>query len=54
MKFTGKGTDKNIQEARQWLSVAAQKGDIPAIELLENINHCFVRAQIYFKKLNDS
>ena len=28
---------------------AAQKGDIPAIELLENINHCFVRAQIYFK-----
>ena len=41
MKFTGKGTDKNIQEARQWLSVAAQKGDIPATELLEKYKSLF-------------
>lgn len=34
MKFSGKGTTKDVSEARQWLSVAAQKGDPIATELL--------------------
>ena len=34
MKFSGKGTTKDMNEARQWLSVAAQKGDPTATELL--------------------
>ena len=34
MKFSGKGTTKDVSEARQWLSVAAQKGDPTATELL--------------------
>ena len=41
MKFMGKGTNKDINEARQWLSVAAQKGDIPATELLEKYKSLF-------------
>ena len=41
MKFSGKGTSKNIKEARQWLSVAAQKGDSTAIELLEKYKTLF-------------
>jgi TPR repeat protein len=41
MKFSGKGTNKNIKEARQWLSVASQKGDKPAKELLEKYQSLF-------------
>ena len=41
MKFSGKGTDKNFDEARQWLSVAAQKGDKTAKGLLEKYKTLF-------------
>ncbi len=41
MKFSGKGTIKNIREARQWLSVASQKGDKPAKQLLEKYQSLF-------------
>ena len=41
MKFTGKGTEKNIKEAKQWLSVAAQKGDETASEMLEKYKFLF-------------
>lgn len=41
MKFSGKGTSKNMKEARQWLSVAAQKGDSTAIELLAKYKTLF-------------
>ena len=41
MKLTGKGTNKDINEARQWLSVAAQKGDKIATELLEKYKSLF-------------
>ena len=43
MKFSGKGTAKSISEARQWLSVAAQKGDKMLARCLKNINLCFVK-----------
>lgn len=36
MKLTGKGTGKDISSARQWLSVAAQKGDKTAIRMLRD------------------
>jgi TPR repeat protein len=35
MKFAGRGSEKSIKEARQWLSVAAQKGDETAMQMLE-------------------
>jgi TPR repeat protein len=35
MKFAGRGSEKSIKEARQWLSVAAQKGDEAAMQMLE-------------------
>ena len=38
-----KGTNKDINEARQWLSVAAQKGDKIATSFSRNINPCFVK-----------
>ena len=41
MKLMGKGTKKDINEARQWLSVAAQKGDSLATELLEKYKSLF-------------
>lgn len=41
MKFSGKGTDKNFDEARQWLSVAAQKGDKTAKGLLQKYKTLF-------------
>ena len=41
MKFSGKGTNKNIKEARQWLSVASQKGDMSAKQLLEKYKSLF-------------
>ena len=36
MKLTGKGTGKDISSARQWLSVASQKGDKTAIRMLRD------------------
>ncbi|MEC7800880.1 MAG: SEL1-like repeat protein [Verrucomicrobiota bacterium] len=41
MKFSGKGTDKNFDEARQWLSVASQKGDKTAKDLLQKYKTLF-------------
>ena len=41
MKFSGKGTNKNMKEARQWLSVASQKGDMSAKQLLEKYKSLF-------------
>ena len=41
MKFSGKGTAKSISDARQWLSVAAQKGDLPAKQMLEKYKSLF-------------
>ena len=41
MKFSGKGTAKSISDARQWLSVAAQKGDKIATEFLEKYKSLF-------------
>lgn len=36
MKLTGKGTDKSVSSAKQWLSLAAQKGDQTAIRMLND------------------
>ena len=36
MKFSGKGTTKSLQEAKQWLSVAAQKGNELSGQILRN------------------
>jgi len=41
MKLSGKGTDKNLSESKQWLSVAAQKGDATAIRMLEQYKSLF-------------
>lgn len=41
MKLTGKGTDKNISEAKQWLSLAAQKGDKVASRMLNEYSGLF-------------
>ena len=41
MKFSGKGTNKSIDDARQWLSVAAQKGDRVAQNLLDKYKAIF-------------
>ncbi|HCY58569.1 MAG TPA: hypothetical protein DHU78_06935, partial [Opitutae bacterium] len=36
MKLTGKGTGKSVSSAKQWLSLAAQKGDQTAIRMLND------------------
>jgi TPR repeat protein len=41
MKLSGKGTAKNPKEAKQWLSVAAQKGDISAQKMLKQYSSLF-------------
>jgi len=41
MKLTGKGTEKNPKDAKQWLSVAAQKGDQTAKRMLEQYRSLF-------------
>ncbi|MEC7801779.1 MAG: hypothetical protein VX467_01255 [Verrucomicrobiota bacterium] len=41
MKFSGKGTTKSLQEAKQWLSVAAQKGDELSGQILNKYETLF-------------
>ena len=41
MNLSGKGTEKNPKLARQWLSVASQKGDRIAKKLLESYKSLF-------------
>ena len=41
MKLTGKGTARDIEAARQWLSVAAQKGDQQALRMLKEYKSLF-------------
>ncbi len=41
MKLSGKGTGKNPKDAKQWLSVAAQKGDGVARRMLEQYKSLF-------------
>ena len=41
MKFSGKGTKKSLQEAKQWLSVAAQKGDELSGQILKKYETLF-------------
>ena len=41
MKLSGKGTEKNPKDAKQWLSVAAQKGDGVALRMLEQYKSLF-------------
>lgn len=41
MKLTGKGTDKSVSSAKQWLSLAAQKGDQTAIRMLNDYDALF-------------
>ena len=41
MKLSGKGTTKSPKEAKQWLSVAAQKGDVSAQKMLKQYSSLF-------------
>ena len=41
MKLSGKGTDKNLKLAKEWLSVASQKGDKIARRLLDSYQSLF-------------
>ena len=41
MKLTGKGTDKDVGSAKEWLSVAAQKGDSIARRMLKEYKSLF-------------
>jgi len=41
MKLSGKGTEKDSKDAEQWLSVAAQKGDGAARQMLEQYKSLF-------------
>jgi TPR repeat protein len=41
MKLSGRGTEKNPKDAKQWLSVAAQKGDEVARRMLEQYKSLF-------------
>ena len=41
MKLSGRGTEKNPKDAKQWLSVAAQKGDEVARRMLEQYKRLF-------------
>jgi len=41
MKLSGRGTNKNTADAKQWLSVAAQKGDESAKKMLEQYGSLF-------------
>ena len=41
MNLSGKGVQKNPLAAKQWLSVAAQKGDLPAKRMLDQYKSLF-------------
>ena len=41
MKLTGKGTEKNPKEAKEWLSAAAQNGDDHARRMLDQYRSLF-------------
>ena len=41
MKLTGKGTDKDLSSAKEWLSMAAQKGDKIARRMLDDYKSMF-------------
>ena len=41
MKLSGKGTEKDLNLAKEWLSVAAQKGDKTALRLLDSYKSLF-------------
>ena len=41
MKLSGKGTKKNPADAKQWLSIASQKGDLTAKRMLEQYKTLF-------------
>ena len=41
MKFAGRGCEKSIKEARQWLSVAARKEMKLRCKCWKNIDRCF-------------
>tara|TARA_B100002019_G_scaffold141355_1_gene121758 strand:- start:6254 stop:7399 length:1146 start_codon:yes stop_codon:yes gene_type:complete len=41
MNLSGKGVQKNPSAAKQWLSVAAQKGDLPAKRMLDQYKSLF-------------
>jgi TPR repeat protein len=41
MKLSGKGTEKNLKLAKEWLSVASQKGDKTARRLLASYQSLF-------------
>ena len=41
MKLSGKGTVKDSTQAKQWLSIAAQKGDLSAKRMLEQYKSLF-------------
>ena len=41
MYLSGKGKSKDLKLAKQWLSVAAQKGDKPSIKLLDSYRSLF-------------
>lgn len=45
MKLTGKGTTKNVSSARQWLSLASQKGDKVATRMLNEYSALFKQVQ---------
>ena len=41
MKLTGKGTSRDVNEARQWLSIASQKNDAEAKRILKEYDTLF-------------
>jgi TPR repeat protein len=41
MNLSGKGTEKDLNLAKQWLSVASQKGDKIARRLLDSYRSLF-------------
>ena len=41
MKLTGQGTARDTKSARQWLSIAAQKGDQVSLRLLDEYKSLF-------------
>jgi TPR repeat protein len=45
MKLTGKGTSKNVSSAKQWLSLASQKGDKVATRMLNEYSALFKQVQ---------
>ena len=41
MRLSGKGIEKDLKLAKEWLSVAAQKGDKTALRLLQSYKSLF-------------